>query len=206
MEWTVYNFECADEGARQSLLSWFEEENPVEIPEDEDSVHGALTDADGEEIRADVAWIAEYVYVLTNPRVAGLLAASADRWERAVVAEFDSTTETCTEATLYRSEDGEPVEEVRYEGVEELGGQGMVYRFAMDHQFRFRAFAHAPPTPMITKHFGAFDAVVGLAWGSDRMDFFERETGVAPTARGLEFLEDDPVLEAGEFYEAVESE
>ncbi len=202
----MYNVECADGAARAALVDWLGEANPIDIPEDDDSVHGELTDASGEAIKADLAWIAEYVYVLTNPRVDGLLEASADRWERAVVAEFDSTTETCTEATLYRSEDGEPVERARYEGVEELGGQGMVYRFAMDHQFRFRAFAHAPPTPMITKHFGAFDAVVGLGWGSDGIEFFERETGVSPTARGVEFLEDDPVLEEGEFYEAEESE
>ncbi len=198
----MYNFECADADARESLLEWFEATSPVEIPEDDDSVHGVLTDAGGEEIRADLAWIAEYVYVLTNPRVDGLLDDSADRWERAVVAEFDSTTETCEEATLYRSEGGEAVEQARYEGVEELGGQGMVYRFAMDHQFRFRAFAHAPPAPTITKHFGAFDAVVGLGWGSDGTDVFERETGVSPTAQGVAFLEDDPVLDEGEFYEA----
>ncbi len=198
----MYNFECADVDARESLVEWVDATNPVDVPAGADSVHGPLTDQNGEEIPADVAWVAEYVYVLTNPRVAGFLEESADRWERAVVAEFDSTTETCTEANLYGSDDGRPIEKTSYEGVAELGGQDMVYRFAMEHQFRFRAFAHAPPAPMITRHFGAFDAVVGMGWGSDAMEFFETETGVSPTVRGLAFLEDDPVLDDGEFYEA----
>lgn len=205
MEWTVYNFECADERAREALVAWFERTHPVDAPEGEDGVHGALAGPDGEETPADLAWIAEYVYVLTDGPVEGLLADSADRWQRAVVADFDAETETCTEAVLYRSEGGEPVEEARYEGVPELAGQGLLYRFAMAHQFRFRTFAHAPPAPMVTPTYGAFDAVVGMGWGSDEMEFFEAETGVAPTGQGLAFLEDDPVLEEGEYYDVDET-
>lgn len=204
MEWTVYNFECADATARASFVERLASAHPFDVPEDDDAVHGDLVDANGEVLSADLAWVAEYVYVLTEDPVAGLLDATADGCERAVVATFDSETETCTEAVLYHSEDDTAAEKARYEGVEELGGQGMVYRFAMTHQFRFRAFAHAPPTPMITKHFGAFDAVVGMPWGSEEMEFFESETGFSPTAQGLDFLEDDPVLEDGEFYDVDE--
>mgnify|MGYP000439187014 CR=1 FL=1 len=72
--------------------------------------------------------------------------------------------ETCTEAVLYDADpdSGTVTESARYEGVEGLSGQDMLYRFAMDHQFRFRAYAHAPPEPMVTPAFGAFDAVVGM--------------------------------------------
>lgn len=205
MEWKVYNVECADSSLRDSLVEWFGANHPVDIPADGDAVHGKLVDAAGEELSADIALVGEYVYVLTNQRVEGLLESSADRWERAVVAEFDSTIETCTEAVLYHSEAHAPVEKSRYEGVEELGGQALLYRFAMAHQFRFRAFAHRSPTPMIAKHFGAFEAVVGMPWGSEEMEFFESKTGVSPTAQGLEFLENDPLLEAGEFYDVDES-
>ena len=203
MEWTVYNFECADAAARESLLSWVESANPLSIPDGADSVHGPLAD-DGEEAPADLAWIAEYVYVLTDERVDGLLAESAGYWERAVVAEFDDPTETCTEAVLYRSAGGDPVEQARYGGAAERNGQDILYRFAMAHRFRFRAFAHAQPGPVITPLFGAFDAPVGLGWGSDLLETFERETGVAPTAEGIALLESDPVLAEGEFYEAAE--
>jgi hypothetical protein len=74
----------------------------------------------------------------------------------------------------------------------------------MAHQFRFRAYAHAPPAPMVTPAFGAFDAVVGIGWGSEEMEGLEADTGVTPTAEGLVFLESDPVLDEGEFYEAAE--
>lgn len=204
MEWTVYNFECTDAEARVSLVEWFDETQPLDVPADEDYVHGTLVDADGEEWQADLAWVAEYGYLLTNDRVPGLLDASADRWERAIVARFDSETETCTEVVFYRSEEGSSEETARYEGEDGLAGQGVLYRFAMEHQFRFRAYAHAPPAPMVTPAFGAFDAVVGMGWGSDPLAEFEAETGVEPTARGVTFLEGDPVLDEGEFYEAPE--
>ncbi|MFC7138621.1 hypothetical protein ACFQMA_02075 [Halosimplex aquaticum] len=201
MEWTAYSFECADADDRESLVAWFGEHHPVEIPTDADHVHGDLVDGDGERRAADLAWVAEYVYALTNDPVPGLLVESAPLWERATVATFDSETETCTEAVLYRSDaDDAPEEVVRYEGEDGLAGQGVLYRFAMDHRFRFRAFAHAPPAPMFTEPFGAFDAPVGMGWGSDLLEEFEQETGVAPTARGVTFLEEDPVLEEGEYY------
>ncbi|WP_123538320.1 hypothetical protein [Halosimplex salinum] len=206
MEWTAYSFECADADARASLVEWFDETHPLDVPADEDHVHGDLVDGDGEERAADLAWVAEYVYTLTNEPVPGLLVESAPLWERAVVATFDSETETCTEAVLYRSVEDAPEEAVRYEGEQGLAGQGMLYRFAMTHQFRFRAFAHAPPAPMFTEPFGAFDAAVGLGWGSDMVEEFEAETGVAPTARGVTFLESDPMLDEGEFYETVDEE
>ena len=203
MEWTAYSFECADADARESLLQWVDKTHPVAVPDDADHVHGRLTDGsgDGSERKADLAWIAEYWYVLTNQPVSGLLVESAAYWDRAVVATLDSQTETCTEAVLYRSESGTVTEAARYEGVEGLSGQDMLYRFAMDHRFRFRAYAHAPPEPMVTPAFGAFDAVVGMGWNSEEMDDFEADTGVAPTVQGLELLESDPVLEEGEFYE-----
>jgi hypothetical protein len=205
MEWTAYSFECADAAARASLVDWFDGTHSVAVPADGDSVHGDLTDGDGETHSADLAWLADYCYVLTNDPVPGLLVESAPLWERAAVATFDSETETCTEAVLYRSDgDDCPTETARYEGSEGLAGQDMIYRFAMAHQFRLRAFAHAPPAPMLAEIFGAFDAPVGLGWGSDTLAEFEAETGVEPTARGVEFLEADPVLDAGEFYEAVE--
>ena len=204
MEWTVYNFECADAEARESLVDWFDETHRLDVPEDEDYVHGTLVDADDAERKADLAWVAEYGYLLSNDCVPGLLDASADRWERAVVATFDSETETCTEAVFYRSDEGRPAETARYEGVPDLSGQGLLYRFAMAHQFRFRAYAHAPPAPMVTPAFGAFDAVVGMGWGSEEMEDLEADTGVTPTAEGLVFLESDPVLDEGEFYEAAE--
>ncbi|WP_415380715.1 hypothetical protein [Halosimplex sp. TS25] len=206
MEWTAYSFECADPDARESLVEWFEETHPVDVPADEDHVHGDLVDGDDEERAADLAWVAEYVYALTNEPVPGLLVESAPLWERATVATFDSETETCTEAVLYRSVDDAPTEAARYEGEDGLAGQGVLYRFAMDHQFRFRAFAHAPPAPMFTEPFGAFDAPVGMGWGSDLLEEFEAETGVAPTARGVTFLETDPVLDEGEFYDAAEAD
>jgi hypothetical protein len=206
MEWTVYDFECADAAARESLVEQLASVHPFDVPADDDAVHGDLVDADGEVLSADLAWVAEYVYVLTNDPVTGLLDATADSWERAVVATFDSETETCTEAILYHSTGGEPTEDARYEGIEGGSGQGLLYRFAMDHQFRFRAYAHAPPGPMVTPAFGAFDAPVGLGWGSDALADFEHDTGVAPTAQGIEMLEADPVLDEGEFYEADESE
>ena len=201
MEWTVYNFECADTETRESLVDWFDETHRLDVPEGEDYVHGALVDA---ERKADLAWVAEYGYLLSNDRVPGLLDASADRWERAVVATFDSETETCIEAVFYRSDEGRPAETARYEGVPDLSGQGLLYRFAMAHQFRFRAYAHAPPAPMVTPAFGAFNAVVGMGWGSEEMEDLEADTGVTPTAEGLVFLESDPVLDEGEFYEAAE--
>lgn len=211
MEWTAYSFECADEGARESLVEWFDAHHPVEVPAEGDHVHGDLVDGDGEARAADLAWVAEYCYALVNDPVPGLLVESADRWERAVVATFDSETETCTEActeaVCYRSNgDDGPAEVARYEGGEGWAGQDLLYRFAMAHQFRFRAFAHAPPAPMIAETFGAFDAVAGMAWGDALMDDLERETGVAPTAQGLAFLEDDPVLDEGEYYDAVDEE
>jgi hypothetical protein len=206
VEWTAYTFECADERARESLVAWVADHHPVDVPADDECVHGDLVDGDGAERPADLAWVAEYCYVLVNEPVPGLLVESADRWERAAVGTFDSETETCTEAVLYRSTDEGPAETARYEGEDGLAGQDMLYRFAMAHRFRFRAFAHAPPTPMLTEIFGAFDAVVGMGWGSDLLAEFEAETGVEPTARGVEFLENDPVLEAGEFYEAAEEE
>lgn len=207
MEWTAYSFECADVDARESLLQWFDEAHPIDVPDDADHVHGLLVEGDGAERKADLAWIAEYCYVLTNQPVSGLLVESAEYWARAVVATLDSRSETCTEAVLYNADgdSGTVTESARYEGVEGLSGQDMLYRFAMDHQFRFRAYAHAPPEPMVTPAFGAFDAVVGMGWGSDEMEEFEADTGVAPTAQGLELLESDPVLEEGEFYEAAEN-
>lgn len=78
MEWTAYNFECADVAARESLVAWFDRNHPVDAPADDDHVHGSLVDDAGAETPADVAWIAEYVYVLTNHRVEGLLADAAD--------------------------------------------------------------------------------------------------------------------------------
>jgi hypothetical protein len=204
VEWTVYNFECADAEACESLVDWFDETHWLDVPEDEDYVHGTLVDADDAERKVDLAWVAEYGYLLSNDRVPGLLDASADRWERAVVATFDSETETCIEAVFYRSDEGRPAETARYEGVPDLSGQGLLYRFAMAHQFRFRAYAHAPPAPMVTPAFGAFDAVVGMGWGSEEMEDLEADTGVTPTAEGLVFLESDPVLDEGEFYEAAE--
>lgn len=214
MEWTVYNFECADATARERLVEWFDAEHPLEVPTgaetsaeptseslEDDGVHGALVSGDGE-TPADLAWVAEYVYVMTSDPVDELLADTADRWERAVVATFDAETETCLEAVLYRSDDGDPAKGASYEGVPERNGQALLYTFAMAHQFRFRAYAHEPPGPMLTPLFGAFDAVVGMGWGSNLMETFEHETGVAPTAQGLEFLESDPVLDEGEYYEA----
>ncbi|WP_436909579.1 hypothetical protein [Halosimplex marinum] len=207
MEWTAYSFECADGAARESLVAWFDDHHPVDVPADDECVHGDLVDGDGTERAADLAWVAEYCYVLVSEPVPGLLVESADLWERAAVGTFDSETETCTEAVLYRSNgDDGPEAVARYEGEEGLAGQDMLYRFAMAHRFRFRAFAHAPPAPMLTELFGAFDAVAGMGWGSDLLAEFERETGVEPTARGVEFLEDDPVLGDGEFYEAAEEE
>ncbi|QLH77375.1 hypothetical protein HZS55_08750 [Halosimplex rubrum] len=205
MEWTTYTFECADEAARESLVAWFDDRHPVAIPNGEDCVHGDLVDGDGTERAADLAWVADYCYVLVEEPVPGLLVESAPLWERAAVGTFDSETETCTEAVLYRSDsDDAPDEIARYEGCEGLAGQDMLYRFAMAHRFRFRAFAQAPPAPMLVEVFGAFDAVAGMGWGSDLLAEFEAETGVEPTARGVEFLEDDPVLDDGEFYEAAE--
>ena len=204
MEWTTYSFECADTEGRASLVEWFDETHPLDVPEGEDYVDGTLVDADGEECQVDLAWVAEYAYLLANDRVPELLDASADRWERAVVATFDSETETCTEAVFYRSDEGRSTEAARYEGVPDLSGQGLLYRFAMDHQFRFRAFAHAPPALMFTEPFGAFEAVAGMGWGSDLLEEFEAETGVAPTARGVIFLKEDPILDEGEFHD-VES-
>jgi hypothetical protein len=206
MEWTAYSFECTDADARKSLVEWFDDQHPVEVPADADHVHGDLVDGDGEQRAVDLAWVADYCYALTNEPVPGLLVESAPFWERATVATFNSETETCTGAVLYRSVDGAPEEVDRYEGEDGLAGQGLLYRFAMTHQFRFRAFAHAPPAPMFTEPFGAFDAPVGMGWGSDLLEEFEAETGVAPTARGVEFLEADPVLEEGEFYEAAGDE
>jgi len=205
VEWTAYSFECADAAARASLVEWFDRTHPVDVPSDGDYAHGDLLDGDGEARAADLAWVAEYCYALVNDPVPGLLVESADRWERAAVATFDSETETCTEAVLYRSDgDDAPAEVDRYEGREGWAGQDILYRFAMAHRFRFRAFAHAPPAPMLTELFGAFDAVAGMGWGSDLLAEFESETGVEPTARGVAFLEDDPVLDEGEFYEAAE--
>ena len=207
MEWTAYTFECADDRARESLVAWFDAHHPIDVPDDGDCVHGDLADGEGSERAADLAWVGEYCYVLTNDPVPGLLVESADLWERASVGTFDSETETCTEAVLYRSDgDGCPVETARCEGIEGLAGQDVLYRFAMAHRFRFRAFAHAPPAPMLTEAFGAFDAVAGMGWGSDLLAEFEAETGVEPTARGVEFLETDPMLDDGEFYEAAEEE
>lgn len=204
MEWTAYTFECAGEAARESLVAWFDDRHPVAVPDDEESVHGDLVDGNGAERAADLAWVGEYCYVLVTEPVPGLLVESAPLWERAAVGTFDSETETCTEAILYRSDSHDAPDEVsRYEGSEGLAGQDMIYRFAMAHQFRLRAFAHAPPAPMLTEIFGAFDAPVGLGWGSDTLAEFEAETGVEPTARGVTFLEEDPVLGEGEFYEAV---
>jgi hypothetical protein len=200
VEWTVYNFECGDPAGRAALVAWFERAHSIEIPDGSDVVHDTLQGSDGEH-SADLAWVTEYLYLLTAARVPGLLADSADRWERAVVATFDSETETCESAVLYHSRGGDPVEEASYEGIEGGNGQGLLYRFAMTHQFRFRAYAHAPPGPMVTPAFGAFEAPVGLGWGSEALADFEHDTGVAPTAAGIEMLADDPVLDEGAFYE-----
>ncbi|QPV64038.1 hypothetical protein I7X12_05255 [Halosimplex litoreum] len=207
MEWTAYTFECADGRAREALVGWFDDRHPMDPPDDGDCVHGDLVDGEGAERPADLAWVGEYCYALTDDPVPGLLVESADRWERAAVGTFDSETETCTEAVLYGSGgDDRPTETARYEGEDGLAGQDMLYRFAMVHRFRFRAFAHAPPAPMLTEIFGAFDAVAGMGWESDLLAEFEAETGVEPTARGVEFLADDPVLDDGEFHETAEEE
>lgn len=201
VEWTVYNFECADAAARESLLADVERSNPIDLPDDGDAAHGSLVDDSGTERPVDVAWIADYVYVLAERRIGGLLARTAGTWQRAVVADFDGPTESCVEAVLFDAVDSAPVERARYEGVPEVNGQDVLYRFAMAHQFRFRAYAHVPPGPAITPLFGAFEAVAGMGWGSELMEYFERETGVAPTGPGLAFLEDDPVLDGGEYYD-----
>lgn len=189
--WTVYNFECEDVRARESLMDWFEENHPVEFPDDEDSIF-AEVDNDDQATGADFAWIDRYLYVTVMGEAEHVVLDTTDRWERAAIASFDSQTETATEVTFIVDTDvGEDDEmaAVRFEGVEGYGGNDVMYALAMEHQFRFRSYAAKSPTSQVTPHPAAFDYVTAVeSFVEDLRDV----TGVEPSDAGLEFVRNDP--------------
>lgn len=187
--WNVYTFECRDEQAVEELKAYIERNHPTEFPDDEPHVFEAVSLPDGGETGADFAWTGRYLYMTTLRTPGSFLSDTVDRWERAVVADMDSTTETCTEAILYESVDGEVTEVTSMEGVVHEAGTDIVYRMAMEHQFRFRVYAAESPTTQVNPHASAFDFLKPRA---ETLEEFTELTGVEPTDAGVEFLETDP--------------
>lgn len=189
--WTVYNFECADETAREALMEWFETNHPVAFPDDRFSVFAEADTGDGT-TGADYAWLDRYLYVTVTGNAGNVVRETADLWERVAVAEFDGTTETATQVTLLLDTDrgGEgKAAGVQFEGVEGMGGNDVTYALAMEHGFRFRSYSAESPTTQVTPHPAAFDTVADV---EGYVDDLAAVTGVEPTEAGRELLADDP--------------
>lgn len=206
-DWTVYNFECADEPARAALMDWFEREHGVSFPDERYSVVGTVA-AGGKTIEAEFAWVGRYLYVTVREPAGDLLLATADLWERAAVGEFDAETGTAERVTLVLDADaGEPDEVAggRFGGREGLGGMDVLYGLAMRHRFRFRSYSATAPTRHRGVHPDAFAAVDAVETFVGDM---EAATGIEPTAEGLAFLREDPADDEryrfGETYGPVE--
>lgn len=189
--WTVYNLECADAAARETLMDWFEREHPVAFPADRYSVIAEVDTGSGA-VEADFAWVGRYLYVTTRTDGGDLLRETMDRWERAAVATFDAGSGTAEEVTLVLDADAGGDDEAaggRFEGVEGLGGMDVLYSLAMRHQFRFRSYAGVPPARHRGVHPDAFTVV-------DSVDSFVADmreaTSVDPTDEGVAFLRADP--------------
>jgi len=196
MDWTVYNFECTDVASRERFVSYFADNHPVTFPDDDTVAHEEVIDANGETRPGEFAWVedTEYLYLTSLGPIDGILSMTAPYWERAVSASFDSTTETCREATLWES-DGETVTELEtWDGVAELGGGDILWRCAAEHDFRFRAYSEGPPTTITFAPIAsAFDYIP-----PENIDSFASQmadaTGVGMTDAALEFLREDPAL------------
>lgn len=207
VSWRVYNFECEDEAARETLMTWFEANHPVAFPDDRYSVFEQV-DAGDRTTGADYAWLDRYLYVTVMGEAGSLVQETAGLWERATVAVFDGTTDTAQQVTfvLEVGDEGE-AKGVRFEGVEGGAGNDVLYALAMEYGFRFRAYSGQSPTTQGTPHPGAFDAV------EDVPAFVEEQaaaTGVEPTESGRELLADDPAADDryvwGETYGPVDRE
>lgn len=187
--WNVYNFECRDEQAVAEFKTYIEENHPTEFPVGEPHVFENLSLPDGGQTGADFAWTGRYLYVTTMRDPGTFLADTVALWERAVSAEMDSTTETCTEAVLYESVDGEAEKVVSMAGAVNEAGTDIVYRMAMEHQFRFRIYSAESPTTQMTPHASAFDF---MKPEGEMLAEFAELTGTEPTEAGIRFLAADP--------------
>lgn len=190
MGWRVYNFECADESARAAFMDWIEANHPVTFPDDRYSVFAEVETDDGT-TSADYAWVGRYLYVTVMGEAEALAWESTDRWERLVVAEFDSRTETATSVTYLDATLGEADEigQAEFQGLPERGGFGAMYALAMQRGFRFRSYSAESPTTQLREIPSAFSAVEDV---DAFVDEFEEETGIEPTEEGLALLRDDP--------------
>lgn len=190
MDWTVYNFECADESARAAFMDWLEGHHPVTFPDDRYSVFAEVETDDGT-TGADYAWVGRYLYVTVMGDAEGLAQETTDRWERLVVAEFDSRTETAASVTYLDTTVGEADEAGRsqFQGLDGQGGFDALYALAMQHRFRFRSYAAESPTTQLGEIPDAF-SVVGEV--EEFVDHFEEATGVERTEEGMALLRDDP--------------
>lgn len=200
MDWTVYNFECADAAARDRFLDYFEAHHPVEFPDDDEATHQEIRDADGETQGAEYAWIRDspYLYVTSLEPVAGLLETTAAHWERAVRADFDSTTESCRGATLYEAAADGPREVDSYDGIAEFGGAGVLWRCAVEHRFRFRAYSAGPPTTIVAAPITSAFEYIPADREEEFVSSLEAETGVERTPEAMAFVREDPSRRRGE--------
>lgn len=196
MSWKTYAFECVDESQRESLMAWFEANHPVEFPANRYSVFESVVGDDGAETGADYAWLGRYLYVTVMGEADDIVWHSADRWERAAIAEFDNHTETVVDGLFVMDTDSGAEDEAKVhplQGPPEWAGNGVMYALAVKRQFRFRAYAAQSPTHQVTPHPDAF--TVPTAFAEDFDGFIEEiaeATGIEPTEEGLAFLRDDP--------------
>lgn len=194
MDWTVYNFECTDPDARDRFLDYFDREHPVDVPEDDEAVHEEVRDAAGETQGAEYAWLPDhdYLYVTSLAPVEGVLDMTAEYWDRAVEASFDSTTESLRTATLYESTGDDPVAVGEYDGLPERGGAGLLWRLAVEEGFRFRAYSKGPPTTITFAPITSTYDVIPEENLEEFVTEFEEATGVDRTAEAMDALRDDP--------------
>lgn len=194
--WSVYAVECEDTAAREELMEWFEENQPVEFPDDRYSVFADIESDDGGTTGADYAWLGRYLYITVMDEAGRVIEDAMDYWERAALAEFDGTTETVVDGTFVRDTESGAEHQVEghpLQGPQEFAGNGVMYALAMDHQFRFRSYSAQSPTDQAKPHPDAFDAPTDFV--DDFEEFIERmssATGVEPNEEGLEFLRNDP--------------
>lgn len=209
VSWNTYNFECEDVAAREALMDWFEENHPVEFPDDRYSVFADIETEDGT-TGADYAWLDRYLYVTVMGDAEAVVFETIDRWNRAALVSFDGSTETATDVMLVVETDAgedDEVGAVQFEGVEGFGGNDVMYALGMAHEFRFRSYSAQSPTSQITPHPDAFDVVADL---DEFVENMTEVTGVEATEAGLALFRNDPAdddrYQYGETYGPVDSD
>lgn len=194
MTWTVFNFDCGEVKRRQALLEWFDDAHVFEVGDEESTAWVDVRYGDDEIAQGEVGWVDEYCYVTFPRETPPLLEMTTPFWDRAVESVFSDSAGMCREADLYEQEDDEPVRRERYEGDPKTGGVGVMYVFAMRHQFRFRAYTSRPPGQMRVAHPSAFDAPRDSDPSGEVIRGLAEQTGVKPTVAGLAFSVSDPEI------------